>query len=159
MQALTLWLQYLTLIGQINIPSPNTLRWVFSTASFAFATITSGSLSTDCLLSPGPTNLAFQRLLLQLAVPLIILIVLSGIQFLVWYAHHFLFTAKLCVNNIAMSQLALSHSLLWNQASEHSLSCISTWHSSRVASFGLLKLLLAYQCLRISNRVHLVTGT
>ena len=79
-QALTLWLQYMSLLGQANIPAPDTLHWIFSAASFAFSSITSGSLSTDCLLSLGPTNLAFKRLLLHLAVPPIILIVLIALQ-------------------------------------------------------------------------------
>ncbi len=80
MQALTLWLQYTSLLGQINLPTPTTLHWVFSTCSFAFSSLTSGSLSTDCLLSLEPTNLAFKRLLLQLAVPPIVLVLLLTVQ-------------------------------------------------------------------------------
>lgn len=79
-QALTLWLQYTSLLGQINIPTPDTLHWVFSITSFAFSSLTSGSLSTDCLLSLGPTNLAFKRLLLRLAVPPIVLVLLIIVQ-------------------------------------------------------------------------------
>ena len=77
LQALTLWLQYISLLGQVNIPAPETLHWLFSAASFAFSSLTSGSLSTDCLLSPGPVNLAFKRLLLRLAVPPISLCLLA----------------------------------------------------------------------------------
>ena len=82
MQALTLWLQYITLLGNVNINTPAPVHWVFSVVSFAFSTVTSGSLSTDCLLS-GDTNLAAQRLLLHLAVPLIVLLVL-GVAQSVW---------------------------------------------------------------------------
>ena len=80
LQALTLWLQYIDLIGQINIPTPSSVDWVFSATSFAFATISSGSLSTDCLLSPGTSNLAFKRLILRLSVPPIGLILLVALQ-------------------------------------------------------------------------------
>ena len=79
-QALTLWFQYTSLLGQINIPTPVTLHWVFSISSFAFSSLTSGSLSTDCLMSLGPTNLAFKRLLLRLAVPPIVLALLLMVQ-------------------------------------------------------------------------------
>ena len=48
MQAITLWLQ-ITLLAAVNTPAPGCLRWVFNAANFAFATITSGALSTDCL--------------------------------------------------------------------------------------------------------------
>lgn len=81
MQALTLWLQYIALIGQINIPAPDTLRAIFTAASFAFSSLTSGLLSTDCLMSVSAQgNLAFRRLLLQLAAPLIGLALLVVIQ-------------------------------------------------------------------------------
>ena len=81
LQALTLWLQYVSLIGQVNIPAPNSLHWIFSATSFAFSSLTSGSLSTDCLLSPGPVNLAFKRLILHLALPPVIFFLLAAIQF------------------------------------------------------------------------------
>jgi len=76
-------LQALTLLGNINISAPEPIHWVFSAASFAFSTVTSGSLSTDCLLS-GHTNPAVQRVLLHLAVPPIVLLVLVFVQTL-WY--------------------------------------------------------------------------
>lgn len=79
MQALNLWLQYITLLGNINISAPSTVHWVFSVAEFAFATVTSGSLSTDCLLS-GPVNNALQRMLIHLAVPALMFIALSFLQ-------------------------------------------------------------------------------
>ena len=81
LQALNLWLQYMTLLGGINIPTPKTVHWVFSAAEFAFATVSSGSLSTDCLLS-GPTNPALQRILIHLAVPVLMYILLAAIQVL-----------------------------------------------------------------------------
>ena len=67
-QAFTLWLQYTTLVGSINVPIPKTVHWIHSATSFAFSSLTSGSLSTDCLLHLGGTNTALQRLLLRLAV-------------------------------------------------------------------------------------------
>ncbi len=79
MQALNLWLQYTSLLGNINIPAPKTVHWVFNAAQFAFATVTSGSLSTDCLLS-GPINNALQRIFIQLAVPALMFLALSTIQ-------------------------------------------------------------------------------
>ncbi len=80
-QALNLWLQYITLLGGINIPAPSTVHWVFAAAQFAFATVTSGSLSTDCLLT-GPINNALQRMLIHLAVPGLMFLALSAIQVL-----------------------------------------------------------------------------
>ena len=81
LQALNLWLQYLTLLGGINIPTPKSVHWIFCAASFVFATVTSGSLSTDCLLS-GPVNTALQRMLIHLAVPGLVFLALSIIQVL-----------------------------------------------------------------------------
>ena len=78
-QGVTLWLQYLTLIAGVNIPAPACLHWVFSAAAFAFSTVTSGSLSTDCLLS-GPVNDALQRILIHLAVPPLMLAALALAQ-------------------------------------------------------------------------------
>ncbi len=81
LQALNLWLQYITLLGGINIPAPKPVHWVFNAAQFAFATVTSGSLSTDCLLT-GHMNAALQRILISLAVPVLMLVALVGIQVL-----------------------------------------------------------------------------
>lgn len=81
LQALNLWLQYITLLGNINIPAPRPVHWVFNVAQFAFATVSSGSLSTDCLLS-GPVNLALQRILVHLTVPVLMLLALCAIQVL-----------------------------------------------------------------------------
>ncbi|DBA90089.1 TPA: hypothetical protein ACH3X1_003408 [Trebouxia sp. C0004] len=83
-RALNLWLQYTTLLGGINIPAPKSVHWVFNAAQFAFATVTSGSLSTDCLLT-GRMNAALQRILISLAVPVIMFIVLVGVQVLRWH--------------------------------------------------------------------------
>lgn len=79
MQALTLWLQYITLLGNVNIDAPQPLHWVFGVASFAFSTVTSGSLSTDCLQS-GDTNPAVQRVLFYLFLPVIVLAILALMQ-------------------------------------------------------------------------------
>ena len=79
LQALTLWLQYIMLLGSINISVPDSINSVFSVASFAFATVTSGILSTDCLQS-GTTNPAVQRVLIHLAVPAMVLLLLIIIQ-------------------------------------------------------------------------------
>lgn len=78
-QALTLWLQYITLLGNVNISAPASVHWIFSAASFAFASVTSRALSTDCLQS-GTTNAAVQRVLLHLAVPVMVLLLLLAIQ-------------------------------------------------------------------------------
>lgn len=83
MQAVTLWLQYTTLLAGLNIPAPATLHWVFSAVNFAFSTVTSSSLSTDCLLSK-PLNTAVQRILIHLSVPLLVLAAMVLIQ-VVWY--------------------------------------------------------------------------
>ena len=80
LQGVTLWLQYITLVAGVNIPAPGSLHWVFSAASFAFSTVTSGSLSTDCLLS-GPFSQALQRILIHLAVPPHVLTLLVIFQF------------------------------------------------------------------------------
>ena len=79
MQAVTLWLQYMTLLAGVNIPAPACLHWVFSAANFAFSTITSGALSTDCLLSTR-FNPALQRIVIHLAVPPLVLALLVIIQ-------------------------------------------------------------------------------
>ena len=79
MQALTLWHQYTILLGNIKKSAPGPVHWVFSAATFAFSTVTSGALSTDCLQS-GNTNAAVQRVLLHLAMPLIVLLILVAVQ-------------------------------------------------------------------------------
>ena len=63
------------LLGNINISAPESINSVFSVASFAFSTVTSGILSTDCLQS-GATNSAVQRVLIHLAVPAMVLLLL-----------------------------------------------------------------------------------
>ena len=82
MQAFQLWLQYTTLLGSVNVDLPKTVRWIPSAASFAFSSITSGALSTDCLLDPASTSMALQRLLLRLAVLPLILLLLAALQVL-----------------------------------------------------------------------------
>ena len=83
LQAAQLWLQYTSLLAGINIPAPAALHWVFSVANFAFASVTSGALSTDCLLS-GTHSAALQRILVHLAVPVLVLLVMVLIQSF-WY--------------------------------------------------------------------------
>jgi len=84
-QAFTLWLQYTSLLGSINVSAPKTIHWISSATSFAFSSLTSGSLSTDCLLRLGGINTALQRLLLRLAVPPIMFSLLAAGQVLWWY--------------------------------------------------------------------------
>lgn len=79
LQALTLWLQYIMLLSNINVSAPESINSVFNVASFAFSTVTSGVLSTDCLQS-GTTNPAVQRVLIHLAVPAMVLLLLTICQ-------------------------------------------------------------------------------
>ena len=80
LQVVTVWLHYMSILGNVNIPVPGTVHWVFSVASFAFSSITSGSLSLDCLIRAGPLRPALKRLLVHLAVPVINLLLLSTWQ-------------------------------------------------------------------------------
>lgn len=83
LQAVSLWLQHTSLLGQIavTIPVPDSLRAVFTTASFAFSSLTSGLLSVDCLLDVGPPgHIAWKRLSFQFAAPLLIFVGLVCIQ-------------------------------------------------------------------------------
>ena len=75
MQAFNLWLQYITFLGGINMPTPHSVHWLYAAASVAFATVTSSSLSIDCLLS-GRVNKALARSLFHLAIPIIVLLLL-----------------------------------------------------------------------------------
>ena len=77
-----LHLQYTSLLGSINVSVPRTIHWISSATSFAFSSLTSGSLSTDCLLSLHGVNPALQRLLLRLAVPPLVFTVLAVFQLL-----------------------------------------------------------------------------
>lgn len=81
-QALQLWLQYITLLAGVNMPAPTALHWVFSAANYAFSTVTSGSLSIDCLLSASH-NTALQRILVHLAVPPLVLAAMVIIE-VIW---------------------------------------------------------------------------
>ena len=67
------------LLGSVNISAPDSVHWVFSAASFAFSTVTSGALSIDCLQS-GKTNAAIQRVCIHLAVPIMVLLILIILQ-------------------------------------------------------------------------------
>lgn len=81
MQAFNVWLQYSSLLGNANIPTPKTVSVIFSAASFAFTSVTSGLLSLDCLLS-GPVSHALQGLFIHLFFPLLMLILVSALQLL-----------------------------------------------------------------------------
>ncbi|KAL0044981.1 hypothetical protein WJX82_004122 [Trebouxia sp. C0006] len=82
-RALTLWLQYITLLSNVNNTAPEPIHWIFNAASFAFSTVTSGSLSTDCL-QTGNTNPAVERVLIHLAVPVMVLVILVFLQTVGW---------------------------------------------------------------------------
>lgn len=124
MQALTLWLQYITLLGAVNISAPAPVHWVLSAASFAFASVTSGALSTDCLQS-GSTNTAVQRVLLHLAVPILVLLLLTVIQTF-WYVHV-----------VMLWQLQAGYSGVSHTTSEYVIDCSSVW-SHCIILVGLL---------------------
>ncbi len=80
-QAFNLWLQYISLLGGINIPTPKSVSVIFNAASFAFTSVTSGILSLDCLLS-GHVNHALQGLLIHIAFPVVMLILMFALQVL-----------------------------------------------------------------------------
>lgn len=77
LQALTLWLQYLTILGSTNVNVPSTIKWVFQASSFAFASVNSSVLSTDCLIDTnGSVDPALKRLVLRFAIPWFSLVIL-----------------------------------------------------------------------------------
>lgn len=55
------------------MPTPQSVHWVISAASYAFSSVTSSTLSIDCLLS-DQGNLALHRILFHLAIPLLVLL-------------------------------------------------------------------------------------
>ncbi|KAL0052667.1 hypothetical protein WJX82_005691 [Trebouxia sp. C0006] len=116
LKAVTLWLQYTSLLAGVNIPAPATLHWVFSAVNFAFSTVTSSSLSTDCLLS-RPLNAALQRILIHLSVPVLVLAAMVLIQ-VVWWA-------------ITLSKVSLS-SATWTQTMIPVPQTLRTWHGNIV---------------------------
>lgn len=81
-QAAQLWLQYISLLAGVNLPNPSALQWVFSAAKYAFAAVSGGSLSIDCLFSTHH-NTAVQRILVHLAVPVLVLFAMVLIQ-VIW---------------------------------------------------------------------------
>ena len=83
LQAFTLWLQYISLLGNANVPAPKTVAWLFTFSGFAFSSITSGALSTDCFINPyGNLNPALKRTILRLSVPWIMFTILLLLQLL-----------------------------------------------------------------------------
>ena len=81
-QAAQLWLQYISLLAGVNLPNPSALQWVFSAAKYAFAAVSGGSLSTDCLFSTHH-NTAVQRILILSTVLVLVLLVMVLIQ-VIW---------------------------------------------------------------------------
>lgn len=71
----------MSLLGLVNIPTPRTMQVLFNAVNLAFTTVSSGILSLDCLLT-GSVNRAVQSLLIHLALPLLMLLLLSAIQLL-----------------------------------------------------------------------------
>ena len=76
-QALTLWLQYMSILGSTNVDVPDTIQWIFQASSFAFASVNSSVLSTDCLIDAnGRVDPAVKRLVLRFAIPWFSLVIL-----------------------------------------------------------------------------------
>ncbi|DBA69633.1 TPA: hypothetical protein ACH3X2_012695 [Trebouxia sp. C0005] len=84
LKAAQLWLQYISVLGGVNFPTPAALQWVFSAAKYAFAAVSGGSLSIDCLFSTYHDT-AMQRILVHLAVPVLVLLAMVLIQ-VTWWA-------------------------------------------------------------------------
>lgn len=83
LQALTLWLQYISMVGTTNVSVPASISWLFSATHFAFSSTSSGVLSTDCLIDiDGAINPALKRLVVRLAVPWFTLVILMVAQIL-----------------------------------------------------------------------------
>ena len=83
LQALTLWLQYLSMVGTTNVSVPSSISWLFSATHFAFSSTSSGVLSTDCLIDvDGAINPALKRVVVRLAVPWFTLVILMVAQIL-----------------------------------------------------------------------------
>lgn len=80
LQVLTLWLQYIQLLGTVDISVPGSMHWVFSVVTFAFSSATSGTLSIDCVLSNKSGGAAIKNFLFRLAVPFLTLIVMACVQ-------------------------------------------------------------------------------
>ncbi|DBA86799.1 TPA: hypothetical protein ACH3X2_005382 [Trebouxia sp. C0005] len=122
-KGLTLWMQYMTLLGGINIPFPNTVHWIFSAVSFAFATVTSGSLSVDCLLNVHAMNPALQRVLWHSAIPLFSLMLLALVQ-------------------LAWLQLSRANWPLGYWVPDMSKPCFTSWHLRLSLPLGVPLLVL-----------------
>lgn len=83
-QAAQLWLQYISLLSGVNLPTPHALQWVFSAANYFFSAVSSGSLSVDCLFSTHHDHTtAVQRILVHLAVSVLVLLAMVLIQ-VIW---------------------------------------------------------------------------
>ncbi len=114
MQAAQVWLQYISVLSGINLPTLLALQWVFNAAKSAFAAVSGGSLSIDCLFSTHHDP-AVQRILIHLAVPLLVLLamVLIQVRLPVLYTvsavlPQSLWLAKCCLQEALHVQQALS---------------------------------------------------
>ena len=79
LQALTLRVSYITLLGNIHLSSPKYVGWVFSAASLAFCAVISDLLSLDCLLSRS-TKYAVQRVIIHLIIAITVVLLLMASQ-------------------------------------------------------------------------------
>ncbi|KAL3155043.1 hypothetical protein ABBQ38_011563 [Trebouxia sp. C0009 RCD-2024] len=85
-RALTLWMQYISMVGSTNVSVPISFGWLFSFTHFAFSSVSSGILSTDCLIGAGGTiDPAIKRVILRLAMPWFTLVILILAQVLRWW--------------------------------------------------------------------------
>ncbi|KAL0055969.1 hypothetical protein WJX82_006250 [Trebouxia sp. C0006] len=101
-RAFNIWLQYSSLLGNLNLSTPKSVSVIFSAASLAFTSVTSGILSLDCLLS-GPVSHAQQGLFIHLSFPLIMLILVSALQLLWWWRAQKRAAASAAINPAAAS--------------------------------------------------------
>lgn len=118
LKAAQLWLQYISVLSGINFPTPPALQWVFSAAKSAFAAVSGGSLSIDCLFSTQH-NTAVQRTLVHLAVPVLVLLVMVLIQ-VIWWA---------CTIKQAPSTPPATSS--WQAMTPSSWNSLGFWHHRR----------------------------
>ena len=73
------------MVGSTNVSVPASMSWLFSASNFAFTSVSSGVLSTDCLIGVnGKVDPALKRVILRLAVPWFSLVILMVAQVLRW---------------------------------------------------------------------------
>lgn len=67
----------MSILGSTNVDVPDTIQWIFQASSFAFASVNSSVLSTDCLIDAnGRVDPAVKRLVLRFAIPWFSLVIL-----------------------------------------------------------------------------------